>query len=118
MPRREKQKVHMTNQNRNSPVSDMDTIYTIVISIRTLQGMQEIGTFFLGAQVDFALGVFGNLKGALISEEDALIRIDLEMKEEGILPVRLKSISCTLNQYAENCKIITRDIFKHFTLEK
>jgi hypothetical protein len=96
----------------------MGTIYTIVISIRTLQGMQEIGTFFLSADADFAYSVFYSLKGDLISKEDALIRIDLEKKEDGILPVRLKSISCTLNQYAENCKIITRDIFKFFTLEK
>jgi len=95
----------------------MDTIYTIVISVRALQGMLEIGNFFLGADVDFSHSVFGNLKGDLTSKEDALIRIDLEMKEEGILPIHLKSISCTLNQYAENCKIITRDIFKYFTLE-
>ena len=96
----------------------MDTIYTVVISIRTLQGMQEIGTFFLGTEVDFANSVFDSLKGDLTSKDDVLIRVDLEKKEEGILPVRMKSISCTLNQYAENCKIITRDIFKFFTLEQ
>ena len=80
--------------------------------------MQEIGNFFLGADADFARSVFDNLEGDLTSKEDALIRIDLEEKEEGILPVRLKSIRCTLNQYAENCKIITRDVFKFFILEK
>jgi hypothetical protein len=96
----------------------MNTQYTTVISIRSLQGMQEIGTFFLGTEADFANSVFDSLKGDLTSKNDVLIRVDLEKKEEGILPVRMKSISCTLNQYAENCKIITRDIFKYFTLEK
>lgn len=96
----------------------MNTVYTIIVSIRTLHGMQEIGTFFLGPDVDFADSVFECLTGDVTLEDDALIRIDLEAKEDGILPVRLKSISCTLNQYAENCKIITRDIFKFFTLEK
>ncbi len=79
----------------------MDTIYTIVISIRTLHGMQRVGTFFPGTDADFAHSVFDRFKGDLTSKEDALIRIDLEKKKEGVLPVRLKSISCTLNQYAE-----------------
>lgn len=96
----------------------MDTTYNIVISIRTLHGMLEIGTFFLGTDVDFAQRVFDGLQGASILEDDALIRIDLEKKESDILPARLVSISCTLDEYAENCKVITRDIFKFFTLEK
>ena len=95
----------------------MESKYTIVISVRTLHGMLEIGSFFPGTDVEFAHNVFNSLKGDITSQEDAVIRIDLEKKEEGILPRRQKSISCTLDQYAENCKIITRDIFKYFTLE-
>jgi hypothetical protein len=96
----------------------MDTQYTITISIRALHGMREIGIFFLGTDHDFAHAVFDNLKGDVTSGEDVLIRIDLEKTQAGTIPLRLKSISCTLNQYAENCKIITRDVFKFFTLEK
>ena len=96
----------------------MATLYTITVSIRALQGMRKIGIFFLGTDTDFAHAVFDSLNGNLALNEDALIRIDLENKKEDGTPVRLKSISCTLNQYAENCKIITRDVFKYFTLEK
>ena len=96
----------------------METVYTIVVSIRALKGMLEIGTYFLGADEDFAHAVFDSLEGDVTSKEDALIRIDLERKEEHILPVRLKSISCTLDEYAENCRVITREVFKYFALEK
>ncbi len=80
--------------------------------------MQEIGIFFLRTDDEFAHNIFDSLKGNPASGDDALIRIDLEKKADGILPVRLKSISCTLNQYADNSRVITRDIFKYFTLEK
>ncbi len=96
----------------------MDTAYNIVISIRTLQGMLEIGNFFPGTDTAFAHSVFDQLKGDLTSEDDAFIRIDLEKKQEHTLPERLKSISCTLNQYTENCRIITRELFRFFALEK
>ncbi len=96
----------------------MDTVYNIVVSIRTMQGMMETGTFYLGTDNDFAHGVFDSLQGDLTADDDVLIRIDLEKKDRNTLPVRLKRISCTLNQYADNCKIITRDVFKFFALER
>lgn len=96
----------------------MDTVYNIAISIRMPQGMMEIGTFFIGPDSDFANSVFDSLEGDLTSTDDALIRIDLERKDKDTLPVLLKSTRCTLNQYAENCKIIIRDVFKFFALEK
>jgi len=80
--------------------------------------MLPIGTFFLGPDTDFAHSVFDSLQGGLTATENVLIRVDLEKNGDGVLPVRLKSKSCTLNQYAENCRIITRDIFKFFTLEQ
>ena len=79
--------------------------------------MLEVGNFYLGADEDFSNSVFDNLLGDITTDEDALIRIDLETEAKNMLPVRLKRISCTLNQYAQNCKIITRDVFKFFALE-
>jgi len=96
----------------------MDTVYNIVVSIRTIQGMMETGNFYLGADKDFAHSVFDSLLGDPTADDDVLIRIDLEKKERNKLPVRLKRISCTLNQYAQNSKIITRDVFKFFALEQ
>ena len=96
----------------------MENAYSIVISIRTLQGMMEVGNFHLGTDEDFAHSVFDNLQGDLTADDDVMIRVDLEKKAKNMLPVRLKRISCTLNQYAQNCKIITRDVFKFFALEQ
>jgi hypothetical protein len=95
----------------------MERAYNIVVSIRTPQGMLEVGNFYLGTNEDFANSVFDNLHGDLTADDDALIRRDLEKEAKNMLPVRLKRISCTLNQYAQNCKIITRDVFKFFALE-
>ena len=83
-----------------------------------MQGMLETSTFYLGADKDFANSVFDSLEGDVTGDDNVLIRMDLEKKEKDILPLRLKRISCTLNQYAENCKIITRDVFKFFALEQ
>ena len=96
----------------------MDTAYNIVVSIRTVGGMMETGTFYLGSDKDFAHSVFDSLQGDLTADDDVLIRIDLEKNMKNMLPVRQKRISCTLNQYAQNCKIITREVFKFFALEQ
>ncbi len=96
----------------------MENVYNIVVSIRTLQGMREAGNFYLGTDEDFANSVFDDMQGDITADDDVLIRIDLEKKTEGLLPERLRRICCTLNQYAHNCKIITRDVFKYFTLEQ
>lgn len=106
------------NPNPNLTVSKMENAYNIVVSIRTLQGMMEVGNFYLGTDEDFVQSVFDSLQGDLSADDDLLICIDLENKSNGLLPVRLKRISCTLDQYAENCKIITRDVFKFFALEQ
>jgi hypothetical protein len=96
----------------------MDSTYNIAISIKSPEGLLEIGSFLLGTNTDFAYSTFNNLKGNVAISNDTIIRIDLIKKEEGSLPILLKTIGCTLNQYAENCKIIIRDLFTFFTLEK
>jgi len=95
---------------------NMSTEYNIVINIASWQGMREIGRFFIGADGDFANDIFAKLKGDSTSKDVALIRIDLEKKEDDNTPARLKSICCSLNQYIENCRIMTLDIFMFFTL--
>lgn len=95
----------------------MDTVYNITIHIKTPEGMLEMGRFFIGHNHDFACATFNSLKGSSIINKHTLLRIDFLQTELNQLPVLLKSISCTLNEYSDNCKIITRDVFKYFTLE-
>ena len=44
-----------------------------------------------------------------------ILQIDL-METKNNLPVNIKVIGCTLEQLAENCKIITKEVFKMFVL--
>ena len=96
----------------------MEVVYNVIVNIKIVKGMLEIGSFFLGDDIDFASGVFNNLKGDPEVKDDTVMRLDLVKKEENDLPLLLYSKSCTLDEYTENCKIISREVFKFFTLEK
>jgi hypothetical protein len=94
----------------------MDSQYNITISVKTPGGMLGIGNFFIGNDSDFAHTTFNNLKGN--KDEQGMLRVDLTEKPPKPYPgKRLKSITCSLDQYVENCRIITRDAFKFFTME-
>lgn len=95
----------------------MEGMYSVVVNIRTLKGMQEIGTFFIGSDTGFAHSIFDGLVGDPTLNGEPIIRIDLVIKTGKTPPILLKSLMCTLNQYAENCKVIARDTFTFFTLE-
>lgn len=94
----------------------MDTVYKITVNIKALTGMLEIGNFLLGDNYDQALTTFNSLQGNINVDKSAL-RLDLIRQDKDTLPILLKSISCTLTMYTENCKIIVRDSFKFFVLE-
>lgn len=95
----------------------MEIQYNIIINIKTPEGMLEIGDFLIGDDEDFAHTTFGSLNGYSYDEQGVL-RIDL-VKKRGRAPAQyLESISCTLDEYVENCRIITRNAFKYFTLER
>jgi hypothetical protein len=96
----------------------MDTQYNIIISIKTPQGMLEIGDFFIGDDEEMALATFYSLDGYNETDEKSVLRIDLVKKQAEAPEQYLAGISCTLNQYVENCRIIVRDAFKYFTLER
>ena len=95
----------------------METTYHIITDITTTQGLLEVGSFYLGNDVEFATATFDNLKG-LPNSNGAVIRMSLVKTAKGSIPITLNSIGCILNEYAENCKIITRDVFKFYNLEK
>lgn len=95
----------------------METTYHIIVDITTTKGLLEVGSFYLGNDVEFATTTFDNLMGMPYSN-DAIIRMSLVETGKGALPKTLNGIGCILNEYAENCKIITRDVFKYYNLKK
>ena len=79
--------------------------------------MLEIGRYFLGAKNSFAEEVFSACKGSYNVMQHPFIRLDLINTSADSLPVCLKNIGCDLAQYTYNCRILTREIFRHFMFE-
>lgn len=89
--------------------------FYIVLNIKTSNGFQTFGKFFLGSDMKFADKIFQKMKGTKKITRDTIINLELtETKNE--LPQNIQMISCTLDELGENCKIITREIFKFFNM--
>ncbi|HWJ29636.1 MAG TPA: hypothetical protein VNS32_24065 [Flavisolibacter sp.] len=89
----------------------METQFYILITLKTPQGLDNFGKFFIGNNRDRAYTLFDNLKGTDNASEKDLLFFDFMETASG-LPLNLKMKSCTLNQLAENCKLITKELFK------
>ena len=93
----------------------MDTLFCLVITLKTTKGTENIGHFHLGDDRERAIAIFRKLKGSSEIPENNLLSIEFrETKED--LPLNLKMISCTLEQLAENCRLVTKELFKNFNV--
>jgi len=95
----------------------METTFYIVLNIRTVAGFESFAKFFIGNKRDFAYGLFKELKGSPDDSDDYVLQLDLMETKEN-LPLNLQMIGCTLDQLAENCKIIAKETFKFFALQQ
>lgn len=93
------------------------TTFYIVLNLKTSQGYECIGKFFVGDNGASANQVFKQLKGNTKVTEKSILQLDLMESKNG-LPVNLQMISCTLEELAENCRIITRELFRLINLEE
>ena len=95
----------------------MKTQFYILLSLKTPQGFADYGQYFFGNDRAAADELFSRLKGDALLRDNALLHIDLMETVEG-LPVRIKSICCTLDELGTNCKLIAREIFRLKNLEE
>ncbi len=95
----------------------METQFYILLSLKTPQGFINYGQYFLGNDRDAANSLFSQLKGSKDLTNKAILHIDL-METVNELPVKIKSIGCTLDELAINCRLIARDIFRLKNLEE
>jgi hypothetical protein len=93
------------------------TTFNIRLNIRTGNGFECFGKFFLGNRREFASTIFDQLKGKKNLEEKSILQFDLVESING-LPVSIQVISCSLEELAENCKLITRETFKVINMEE
>ncbi|MDB5005166.1 MAG: hypothetical protein JWQ34_3391 [Mucilaginibacter sp.] len=95
----------------------MKTQFYILLSLKTPHGFVDYGQCFFGNDRAAAYDLFGQLKGDETLRDTALLHIDL-METVDELPVRIKSICCTLDELGINCKLIAREIFRLKNLEE
>jgi len=93
-----------------------ETRYHIELHVKTGNDFQCYGKFFLGKNRKLANNIFHQLKGIRKVTDKTILHLDLvEAKNE--LTTNIQMISCSLDELAENCKIITKEIFKFSNLE-
>src|SRR5262245_10246294 len=88
----------------------METQFHIAMRLKTAAGWENFGKFYIGNDRQLADTIFQNLAGMEANEKN-LLQIDFFEMNNG-LPVNLNKLTCTLEQLAENCKLITKELFK------
>ena len=89
----------------------MTTTFYIDFSFKTGKGPEGFARFFIGNDREAAYALFQELWGTEDVDEKNILYIDFMELVSG-LPVNIKMKSCTLNQLAENCRIITKELFR------
>lgn len=95
----------------------METQFYILLSLKTAKGFVDYGQYFFGDVREAAYDLFDQMKGSNIITDAALLHIDLMETVDG-LPVKIKTICCTLDELGVNCKLIAREIFRLKNLEE
>ncbi len=94
----------------------METQFYITLTLKTCKGLEPFAKFFIGNDRSKAHAIFRKLQGTDEVNEKNILYLDFIETGNG-LPVNLKMTSCTLKQLAENCEIITKEVFKLNNLE-
>ena len=84
--------------------------------MKTKNGSDAFANFFIGNSRSKAKAIFNSLKGNTNVSEGDVLQLEFMETREGI-PVNLDVISCTLQELGENCKLITKELFKSVVLE-
>ncbi len=89
----------------------MHSAFYIDLALKTPHGPEPYARFFIGTDPDRAHELFNKLYGTTEVNERDILYLDFIEVRKG-LPANLKMISCTLEQLAKNCRIITKMIFQ------
>lgn len=95
----------------------METQFYILLSLKTNRGFVNYGQYFFGNDRQAAYTLFDQLKGKDQIIDGGLLHIDL-METVNELPVKIKTICCTLDEMGANCKLIAREVFRLKNLEE
>jgi hypothetical protein len=94
----------------------METTFSILLNVKTCNGYETYGKFFIGNNRKAALDIWKMLKGNAAVNDGTILHMEL-METAGNIPVNIYILGCTLEQITENTKIITKETFKLFSLK-
>lgn len=94
----------------------VESLFYLLVTIKTINGHETFAKFFVGNNRERAHEIFNMLQASSEVSETALLHLEF-METKNNLPFNLDIKSCTLNQLAENCKIIIKEVFKLVILE-
>ena len=86
------------------------TKFYIGINIKTIDGFDNIGKFYIGNNREAVSKIFTQLQGSPKVTEKSMLTLEL-METIHNLPINLHLISCTLEELAYNCRTITKEVF-------
>lgn len=89
----------------------METQFYILLSLKTPHGFVNYGQYFFGDKRGDAQTLFEQLKGTTTPADNTILHIDL-METVDELPVKIKTIGCSLDELCENSKLIAREMFR------
>ena len=92
----------------------MDRTFHIVFTMKTAKGTETFARFFLGNDAKTALDIFRKLRGTEEVNDRTVLTMEY-VERRGGLPVNLKVQCCTLEELADNCKVITKELFKIYS---
>ncbi|HJP63711.1 MAG TPA: hypothetical protein VJ844_09730 [Mucilaginibacter sp.] len=85
--------------------------------MKTPEGYEPFGQYFLGNEKTYAEDIFSQMKGCSVISEHAKLHMDLIESVDGI-PLTARTICCTLDEFACNCKHLAKEIFRLHTLKE
>lgn len=91
--------------------------FYIVLNLRTGTGYECFGKFEVGNNRKSATSIFNQLRGRKNVDDNSILQLDLMESVNG-LPVNMQMITCSLEELSENCKIITKEIFRNYNMEE
>lgn len=95
----------------------MKTQFYILLSQKSKLGFETYGQYLLGNDRKTAYDIFAKLKGNDDYRNEALLHFDF-METVNEIPVKIRTLCCTLDDYVCNCKTIAKETFKRLNLEE
>ncbi len=89
----------------------METQFYILLSLKTVKGFVNYAQYFIGDDRAAAEELFGRLQGTPAPGDNLALHIDL-MEVVNELPVKVRTIGCTMDELIENHKLLTCAMFR------